>query len=228
MESLPSRNVEGQSAYRLVPSKYPTVSLFDDVADQDEFDSLYAIQALTNPRLRQELGNLNLVPANERPYGIRGCNYAMGPFVHINPAGSRFSRGDFGIFYAAINVQTAIAETRYHQQRYFAGVTGLKYDRLTMRCLKAQFRADLVDITGNDYRGSDWYHPQDYSSAQQLGAELKTAKSAGLVYDSVRNPGNDCYGLFSPKLIIDVIQTAHYEYIWDGREIRIALETQEA
>ncbi len=228
MEPLPKRQLENQSAYRLVPSKYPTRSLFDDVADQDEFDYLYAIQALTNPRLRQELGNLNLVPAGERPYGIRGCNYALGPFVHINPAGSRFSRGDFGIFYAAINVQTAIAETRYHQQRYFAGVAGLKYDRLTMRCLKAQFSADLADITGVEFRDRDWYHPQDYDSAQQLGAQLKAAKATGVLYDSVRAPGNECYGLLTPKVISDVIQTAHYEYIWDGREIRIALETQEA
>ena len=228
MDALPHRQFEQQTAYRLVPSKYPPLSLFDDVADQEEFEALFAIQALTNPRLRQELGNLNLVPASERPYGIRGCNYALGPFVHVNPAGSRFSSGNFGIFYAAINVQTAIAETRYHQQRYFAGVTGLKYDRLTMRCLKTQFSAELVDITGKAYRAGDWYHPEDYTSARILGGQLKAAKASGLVYDSVRSPGNDCYGLLSPKVISDVIQTAHYEYIWDGREISITLETQQA
>jgi hypothetical protein len=37
-------------AYRLVNSKFPPIALFDDVANADEFEVLFEIQALTNPR----------------------------------------------------------------------------------------------------------------------------------------------------------------------------------
>lgn len=227
MEAIPRVNFINQTAYRLIPSKYPPKSLFDDVANHAEFEILFAIQELTNPRIRNELGNLNRVPVNERPYGIRGCNYALGPFVHLNPVGSRFSKGDFGVYYAAEDVQTAIAETRYHQERYFSGVVGLKFDRLTMRCLKTQFTARLCDIRDDTYKNNNWYDKNNYSAAQQLGEHLKLNKEDGLVYLSVRLEAKTCYALLSPILINDVIQTEHYEYIWDGEKIMTALETSE-
>lgn len=227
LAKIPLVNFQQQIAYRLIPSKYPTKSLFDDVADHAEFEVLFAIQELTNPRLRNELGNLNRVPPQERPYGIRGCNYALGPFVHLCPTGSRFSTGDFGIYYAADEVQTAIAETRYHQERYFSSVVGLKFDRLSMRCLKTIFRAELRDIRSDNYAEMSWYHPDNYTEAQSLGASLKNMGDSGVVYNSVRAAGKICFALFSPILITDVIQASHYEYIWDGQRIQVALETIE-
>lgn len=224
---IPQAAFFNQTAYRLIPSKYPPRSLFDDVANHEEFEILFAIQELTNPRIRNEVGNLNRVPAQERPYGIRGCNYALGPFVHLNPAGSRFSNGDFGVYYAAEDVQTAIAETRYHQQIYFAGIIGLKFDRLTMRCLKTQFSANLRDIRGDNFKDHEWYNKDDYAVAQQFGGRVKINGDVGIVYTSVRIDNKTCYALFSPNVIKDVIQTSHYEYIWDGEKIVIALETTE-
>lgn len=227
INAIPQTNFFNQTAYRLIPSKYPPTSLFDDVANHDDFEILFAIQELTNPRIRNELGNLNRVPAQERPYGIRGCNYALGPFVHLNPSGSRFSNGDFGVYYAAEDVQTAVAETRYHQQHYFSGVIGLKFDRLTMRCLKTQFTASLRDIRGDLFKDEPWYDKDDYSAGQQLGASIKANKDIGVVYSSVRSESKTCYALFTPNVIKDVIQTTHYEYIWDGEKIVVALETME-
>lgn len=55
------------------------ISVFDDVAYADEFEALYALQALTNPRLQNEAGNLNFIPTDEIPFGIPGCFYAVAP-----------------------------------------------------------------------------------------------------------------------------------------------------
>ncbi len=35
----------------------------------------------------------------------------MAPFTHLNPKGSRFSDGSYGVYYAAKRLSTAIAET---------------------------------------------------------------------------------------------------------------------
>lgn len=227
VDTIPYAHFLNQIAYRLIPSKYPSQSLFDDVASHDEFEILFAIQELTNPRLRNELGSLNRVPVSERPYSIRGCNYALGPFVHLNPLGSRFSRGDFGIYYAADNIQAAVSETRFHQQQYFTGVVGLKYDRLQMRCLKTRFSANLRDIRGEHFINNDWYNKDNYTAAQVLGGALKIKAEQGLVYQSVRHPPVACYALFTPKIITDIFQSEHFDYIWDGEKITVALETTE-
>ena len=126
--SLPLESFDKQKGYRLINSKFPPISLFDDVAGADEFDVLYEIQQLTNPRIKNDVGDLNLLPHNKIPYTIKGCSWAVSPFTHINPAGSRFSNGEYGIYYMAKDIDTAIAETTYHQERYFKNVSGLKYE----------------------------------------------------------------------------------------------------
>ncbi len=210
--------------YRLISSKYPPISLFDDVASNEDFEAVYAVQALTNPRLRQEVGDLNLVPRERRPFDIPGCSYALGPFVHVNSSGSRFSAGQFGVFYAAETMATGITETRYHQQRYFQGVADLKYDRIQMRGLRVVFTASLVNIYAPRIDTFGWYDAEAYNAAQQFGDVLKKADEDGVLYASVRDQGKPCYALFSPHLINSVVQTGHYEYQWDGQRITNVLK----
>jgi len=75
------------------------------------------VQSLTNDRLREEVGELQLVPSQDRIAG-RGISYIMAAFTHLNPAGSQFSDGIYGVFYAAYTLDAAIAETRYHREQF--------------------------------------------------------------------------------------------------------------
>lgn len=206
-----------QKSHRLVNSKFPPISLFDDVADADEFDVLYELQALTNPRLQNEVGDINLVSKDEIPFGIVGCSYATASFTHVNPNGSRFSNGTFGVLYMADNVETAIAETKHHQSIYFSNVEGLAYDVITMRDLSCSFNGSLIDITNMDDKR--YYHPTDYAEAQLFGAETRKSGQEGIQYRSVRAEGSICWALFTPKHILKIEQSAHYEFIWDGNKI---------
>ena len=98
-------------AYRVIPTRFPAVNLFDRVASPQDFDALYALEAMTNDRLRQEVGDLDLVPVAERQFGA-GYGPIMAAFTHLNPNGSRFSDGSYGVFYCARDRRTAIEETR--------------------------------------------------------------------------------------------------------------------
>ena len=202
-------------SYRLVNSKFPPITLFDDVISHEDFDAVYAIQALTNPRILNELGDLSLLPSNEIPFGIDGVNYVTAPFTHINVDGSRFSDGTFGILYLADTIETAIKETLYHQEKYFKNVSGLHYDTIDMRCLKVIFSADVIDCT--DVAGI--YESDDYIKPRELGAQLKKNNVQGIHYHSVRNNNATCWGLFSPLYVNSAIQTKHFEFIFDGKSI---------
>lgn len=228
-EELPQKRFREKTAYRLVNSKFPPIAIFDDVADNEEFEALYRLQAKTNPRLLDEIGHIRLIAPERRPFGITGCNYALAPFTHINQLGSRFSRGEFGILYAAETMDTALAETHYHQQRYFqTQVPGLKYDRIVMRGLKLKFSASLINICSPKIEQYGWYDADNYNAARQLGDMIKQADKDGLWYESVRKTGMHCYALFSPHLIKSVLQTQHYEFVWNGQRIDAVVQLSES
>jgi hypothetical protein len=208
---------EQLQAYRLVNSKFAPITLFDDVADADEFEVLYQIQALTNPRLQNEIGHLELLPRGEIPFGIPGCSYATAPFTHVNPAGSRFSDGSFGVLYLAGSMETALAEVQHHQSLYWSKVQSLNYERFVFRGLSCSF----VDVTMKDAASIPMtdpiYAPDDYAHSQRLGRAVKDAGCPGLRYNSVRTHGSYCWALMTPRPVSSFIQTAHYEMIWNGQ-----------
>lgn len=215
-DDLPQVKLQLQRSYRLINSKYPPVSVFDDVADADEFEALFELQALTNPRLKAQAGNLSLLPRRSIPFGIVGCSYAVAPFAHVNPAGSRFSDGRFGVLYLADSIQTAINEVAYHQGRYWSKVPALAYERFVFRALCCEFSdLSLTDLTGLPSQHAI-YHSEDYSAARALGISLREQGSAGVQYGSVRNNGALCWGLFSPQYVTQMVQSAHYEMIWQN------------
>ncbi|WP_212627134.1 RES family NAD+ phosphorylase [Pseudomonas sp. PP3] len=204
-------------AYRLVNSKFPPIALFEDVADADEFELLFEIQALTNPRLKNEVGQLELIPRREIPFGIPGCSYATAPFTHVNPAGSRFSDGSFGVLYLADSMDTALAEVKHHQSLYWSKVPDLNYERFVFRGLTCGFvdagMKDATRLPTND----PVYAPDDYSHSQVLGRAIRKARCPGLRYHSVRLPGSVCWALMTPKPVTSIIQTGHYEMVWNGQ-----------
>jgi hypothetical protein len=204
-------------AYRLVNSKFPPIALFEDVADANEFEVLFEIQALTNPRLKNEVGQLELIPRHEIPFGIPGCSYATAPFTHINPAGSRFSDGSFGVLYLADSMETALAEVRHHQSLYWSKVPNLNYERFVFRGLTCRFvdtgMRDATALPSDD----PIYAPDDYSHSRLLGRDIRKARCPGLRYRSVRLPGSVCWALMSPKPVSSILQSAHYEMVWNGQ-----------
>ena len=85
---------------RIVSSRFPPIQLFERVTDPQDLEAIFAVDALTNPRLRDEVGDIRLVPPEGRVSGP-GASVIMAAFTHLNPSGSRFSDGAYGVFYAA-------------------------------------------------------------------------------------------------------------------------------
>ena len=107
-------SIDWPQAWRIIASRYPPINLFERLtADAAVWDALIALEQLTNPRVRDEVGDIALVPPEERVSGP-GASYVMAAFTHLNPKGSRFSDGGFGVYYAAAALETAIAETVFH------------------------------------------------------------------------------------------------------------------
>lgn len=209
--------VRWQPCFRIIPSRFPTIHLFERIADPADWDALYWLESLTNPRLRQEVGAIELVPAEERVVGP-GATVIMAPFTHINPDGSRFADSTFGVFYAAATLTTSIAETRFHREQ-FLRATRQEPIELDMRSYLADVAAKFHDIRGLRAELPQIYDRDSYVSSQEFGRGLRRGGSNGIAYDSVRHEGGQCLAIFRPRLIQNLRQGMHLRYVWDGARI---------
>ncbi|MDO9094563.1 MAG: RES family NAD+ phosphorylase [Rubrivivax sp.] len=221
----PVRRVRWQQACRIVPTRYPAINLFDRVADADDFDALYALEAMSNERAREELGQVERVPREQRLFGP-GSGPIMAAFTHVNVLGSRFSAGHFGVFYAAKDRATAMAETRHHHGRFLAD-TRQGPLHLPMRLYAVAIDARLHDLRREGSVDPRVYDADSYATSQALGAQLQQAGSAGVVYRSVRQATGQCVGLFKPKGAGDCLHAAYLLYAWDGQRFTDVYEKTE-
>ncbi|MEN1929888.1 RES family NAD+ phosphorylase [Luteimonas sp. MJ246] len=221
MQAPKTTRVRFRPAYRVVSSRFPPVGVFDAIADPADIAALHELESMTNPRMRDELGAIELVPPKRRIAGP-GTTPIMASFTHLNPEGSRFTPGWFGAYYCAREQQTAVTETVFHKSR-FLRATREPACVLDMRCY-------LGDVDGrfHDVRGGypDLHDPDSYAASQRFAVELREADSNGIVYDSVRAPGGTCLAAFHPDMLKPVRQGPHLQYHWDGERIARVTEAR--
>lgn len=218
IDKVPTRRVRWKSAYRLVPSRFPPIDVFERVADPADFQRLYDLDALTNPRLRQEAGDISLVPPERRVTGP-GASIVMAPFTHASPhRPSRFSAGSYGLYYAASKFETALAEVAFHMGRFYAATNDGPHDA-AYRTYVGAIDAVLHDLRRGDYARFLDPDPAKYGAAQELARQLRDAGSNGIVYPSVRDPKGQCVGAFWPDVVGVPVQGKHVMLKWDGTRI---------
>jgi hypothetical protein len=196
--------------YRIVRTVYPPIDLFEDIASPADWDLLVSAEAKLNPRLRDVVGNLALVPAGRRVSGPT-ASIAMGAFTHVSPDHpSRFSDGTFGVWYCGDRVEVAVAETAHHFQRFMAATREPAAD--------ADFRLLTCMVAGQvDPAPASCLAPDDWAPGQVFGRETRAAGLDGIIYRSVRYPLGDALALFWPDcLTLPIAQPAQYRYRWNG------------
>lgn len=219
IESIPISEVDWQPAHRIVPSRFPPVGPWDRIATPADFDALAELEGLTNPRLREDAATLAQIPRDRWVTG-NGTTPIMAAFAHLNPEGSRFSDGTFGVFYASKEIETAIKETVFHRERFLSR-TREPAQQVQMRCYATAIRCDLHDIRGGFAALHD---PDNYAESSATAKILRDRGANGIVYGSVRRPGGECAAVFWPDRVAPCVQTKHLAYNWNGTAIDTVLE----
>jgi hypothetical protein len=222
MTDIPISKIEWRPCFRIVPSRFPPIALFEAVADAADLEAVYQIEAMTNDRLREEVGDITLVPPEDRVSGP-GSSPIMAAFTHLNPEGDRFTNGTYGVFYAGRTIDTAIAETRYHRTR-FLQATSEPAQELDMRVYAVDLDAELHDIRTMRESHPAFYHSSNYGVSQELALQLRENGSDGIVYKSVRDESGECTAVFRPRLLSNCRQERHLCYVWDGKTISAIYE----
>ncbi|WP_081662687.1 RES family NAD+ phosphorylase [Thermithiobacillus tepidarius DSM 3134] len=206
--------------YRLVPTAHPAIDLFADLehVSPAEWDLLYELEALTNPRMRDARGEIVLVPKDERVYG-EGASYVMAAFTHLNPRGSRFSDGSFGVYYCAEAEETAVREVAFHAARFLAS-TSEPAQTLAMRSIGATLAGSAYDLLDQPW---PWLRGEDYAPCQALARHARGRVDL-LRYDSVRHPGHAAFAVFRPKALRQAQHLKYVELYWNGQRFTHAAD----
>lgn len=214
-----ARRVDWPLAWRIIASRYPPIDLFERLTpDTNVWDALIELDQITNPRLRDEVGDIALVAPEDRVSGP-GAHYVMASFTHLKPKGSRFSDGGFGVYYAASELETAIAETVHHFEG-FARDSNDPPRREDMRVLVGSVTENFEDVAALDEpQRSQVLDPASYLASQAFGRELRDAGANGVVYPSVRRIGGECVGAFKPRAVGLPRQERHLQYQWNGGRV---------
>ncbi|BDU74056.1 RES family NAD+ phosphorylase [Mesoterricola silvestris] len=208
--------LDGQPSWRVIAARHPPITLFELVASREDFEALYELEAAFSPHY-DEITLLQYLPRSKWVFGP-GSGYIMAPFAYLTS--SRFTDGTFGVYYAAMDEETAIREVAFHRG-IFMSRTHEPASALEEQILIARISGELVDIRGQQASQPTLYAPDPlaYGPAQAFGASLRGAGETGIAFSSVRNAGGECVGIFRPRAVKECHQVRPLRYVWDGAKI---------
>jgi RES domain-containing protein len=205
------RRVRWAISHRVIRTIYPPIDIFEDIADPADWELLVSAEAKTNPRVRDAVGNLGLVPIARRVSGP-GASFVMGAFTHASrDRPGRFSDGSYGVWYCGDRLEVALAETAHHFERFMRATAEPpgEADYRELTCAVHGDVADDVEPTALD--------PDDWRAGQAFGKAVRDGGGDGVIYPSVRHPAGMALALFWPDCVEPpVIQARQFRYGWDG------------
>jgi len=221
MSEPPRARFKGRT-HRLINSRYPTIGVFDDVAEsEDDLRAAFELEDLTNDR-QTATARLQALPGGAVAMGEAGASIVMAAFLHSDPRGGRFSDYRLGAWYVAADLATAIEETVFHHERRLRASAAGFPNRIQMRELIADIDDSLLDLRGLQTSRPELYDADDYTASQAFAAARRwpfvQPGETGLIYESVRRPGGVNLCVFRPNAVpLPLLQGEHYEYVWDAK-----------
>jgi len=178
---------------------------------------LEELEGVTSGRLAVQQKGLPGIPPAMLATGY-GYTFINASFSYRRPGGNRFNPPEWGAWYCAFTVETALKEVAFHLTRALAHCGG-DYDNTTRYMeLLARFGDSFRDLRNAAPR-PDCLDPdtaRGYPAGQALAARLRANGDNGIVYPSVRHDGGTCLVAFWPRLIRDFQKGETWILTWAG------------
>ncbi len=203
---------------RLVASARLREAVLKPLADsEDELALLAEIEGATSGRLIAEERGYGSVAADELVHGVPHAKFINASFAYVKPRQPmRFSPPERGAWYAALAVETCIAEVGYHLTNALsdAGDFNAVVDYAEMLASMAGMFADLRQRP--DHPSLDPKPALGYLAGNFLAAAARAHGHNGIIYPSVRKIGGVCIAALWPNVVQSVVQGSMYRLTWAG------------
>lgn len=203
---------------RLVPSARLRGAVMAPLADnQEELELLAEIEGATSGRLVAEERGTATIPASELVHGVTHAKFINASFAYAKPRQiMRFNPSDRGAWYAALAVETCIAEVGFHLTQALAEANDFNavVEYGEMLASMAGVFVDLRQMPGHTCLDPD--PAIGYPAGNVIAAQARSADLNGIIYPSVRHPGGTCFAVLRPNVVQSVVQGAMYRLTWAG------------
>jgi RES domain-containing protein len=201
VESFPHEQTRALDTHRLVPTKYAEPLIFQELTDnKDELDLLYALESLTNQRLKNQegIGSGEIGP-DELLFGINHHSIINAAFSYASPVGSRFNSPGRGAWYCSDSLDVAIVEVIHHKEIEFLEIGNDEERVVQYRDYISDIAGNLIFLNAKDH--SKYLKLDDYRDSQIMAEQALVAGEQGIRYPSVRHSSGMNYVAFRPHLV---------------------------
>lgn len=150
------------------------------------------------------------------PRGYDALDFLLStPFRYTSAYASRFRPpGAPGIWYGALDRQTACAEIGHWRWKFLMDSDGLRHSPgsgqaghgiITDHTLfQAKVKGPQLDLTRAPWLAlaATWKHPSNYTACHALAKEARTQDIAWIHYDSARHPEGQCAAVLDAKALV--------------------------
>jgi len=218
LADLPTIREAFERTIRLVPSARLRAAVMTLLGDDDADLALLAeIEGATSGRLIAEERGLGALTADELVHGMPHARFINASFAYAKPREpGRFNPANRGAWYAALAVETCIAEVGHHLTKALADAGDfnavVEYGEMI-----ASMSGVFVDLRGlPDHPGLDPDTVKGYPAGNALAAQARGEGHNGIIYPSVRHAGGTCIAALWPNVVQSVAQGAMYRLTWSG------------
>ncbi|CAM5390277.1 hypothetical protein AFEL58S_01863 [Afipia felis] len=203
---------------RLVTTARLRDSVMLDLVDGSELDALAEIEGATSNRRIAQARGAGEVQSYELVYGVPHAHFINASFAYAKPREpNRFNGADRGAWYAGFEVETSLAEVKFHltQALEAAGDFNATVEYAEMF---ASFAGEFVDLRTHPTHQA--LHPEKaigYPVGNVLAEAVRLRGLNGIIYPSVRNPGGTCLVALFPHAVQSVTQGDVYRMTWSGK-----------
>jgi hypothetical protein len=173
-------------------------SIYNDLSDEANDWKLAS-------RAEKQSDSFSIDPIINQPFDENFYNHAIQfPFNLEQWRATRYSRGDYGVWYGALEFETSIHETVFHWKKNF--IESPKYKDLSnpiideRRVFTVNCQALLLDFRN---KADDFpaLIDNDYTFCQTIGERLNKEGHPGILSKSARAPIGNIAGIFTPKIL---------------------------
>lgn len=203
---------------RLVSSARLRAAVMAPLADTaDELDRLAEIEAATSGRLIAQERGLGALSANELVHGVPHARFINASFAYAKPREPmRFSPANRGAWYAALAVETCIAEVGHHLTKALddAGDFNAVVEYGEMLASMSGLFVDLRPVP--DHPCLDPDTAAGYPVGNAIAAMARAEGHNGIIYPSVRHSDGTCIAALWPNVVQSVVPGAMHRLTWSG------------
>jgi len=202
---------------RLVSTARLRESVLLGLVDAAELDALAEIEGATSSRLIAETRGTSAVDPRELVFGVPHAAHINAAFAYARPhALNRFNGPERGAWYAALEVETSLAEVGFHLTQFLAA-TGVYEAVVEYGELYASFAGEFIDLrAAPDHPALNPDPAAGYPAGNRLADAVRAEGLNGIIYPSVRLAGGTCIAALFPHAVQSVAQGDVWRLTWAG------------